>query len=116
MDDDGYFYIVDRKKEMIKVNGLQVWPREVEEVIAQHNAVKEVAAAGVPHEVRGETVKAWVVLRPEAALTLQELQVFCSTYLANYKIPTEMEIRLELPRTTVGKLLRRELQRQHREA
>jgi len=116
MDEEGYFYIVDRKKEMIKVNGLQVWPREVEEVIAQHPAVKEVAAAGVPHEVRGETVKAWVVLRPEAALTLQELQVFCSTYLANYKIPTEMEIRSELPRTTVGKLLRRELQRKHREA
>ena len=115
MDADGYFYIVDRKKEMIKVGGLQVWPREVEEVLVLHPAVKEAAAAGIPDETRGEAVKAWVVLKDGCIAESEEIQTFCRKYLANFKVPTEVEFRSSLPRTTVGKLLRRELQREHRE-
>lgn len=115
MDADGYFYIVDRKKEMIKVGGLQVWPREVEEVLVLHPAVKEAAAAGIADETRGEAVKAWVVLKDGCIAESEEIQTFCRKYLANFKVPTEVEFRSSLPRTTVGKLLRRELQREHRE-
>jgi long-chain acyl-CoA synthetase len=113
MDEDGYFYIVDRKKELIKPGGYQVWPREVEEAISEHPAVLEVGVAGVPDPYRGETVKAWVVLKKGEALTADELKDFCRERLAAFKIPTEIEFRDELPKTTVGKVLRRKLVEEH---
>ncbi|HET9907082.1 MAG TPA: long-chain fatty acid--CoA ligase [Anaerolineales bacterium] len=116
MDEDGYFYIVDRKKELIKPGGFQVWPREVEEAIASHPKVLEVGVGGIPDPNRGETVKAWVVLKPEETLSVEELRAYCKERLAPYKVPTHIEFRSELPKTTVGKILRRELIRQHKEA
>lgn len=115
MDEDGYFYIVDRKKELIKPGGYQVWPREVEEVIAEHPGVLEVGVAGVPDPYRGETVKAWVVLKDGEDLTVEEIRAWCKERMAKYKVPTTIEFRSELPKTTVGKILRRELVRQHKE-
>jgi long-chain acyl-CoA synthetase len=115
MDDDGYFYIVDRKKEMIKPSGFQVWPREVEEVIAENPKVLEVGVAGIPDAYRGETVKAWVVLKADESATAEELQDWCKDRLAPFKVPTHVEFRDELPKTTVGKILRRELVRQDKE-
>lgn len=115
MDEEGFFYIVDRKKELIKPGGYQVWPREVEEVIITHPKVLEVGVAGVPDAYRGETVKAWVVLKPGETATEQEIKDFCKDHLAKFKIPTHVEFRNELPKTTVGKVLRRELVRQHKE-
>ncbi len=115
MDEDGYFYIVDRKKELIKPGGYQVWPREVEEVIAEHPKVLEVGVAGIPDAYRGETVKAWVVLKPGETATVDEIRAWCKERLAAYKVPTQVEFRDELPKTTVGKILRRELVRQDRE-
>lgn len=109
MDEDGYFYILDRKKEMIKVGGLQVWPREVEEVIALHPAISEAGVCGVPDEQYGETVTAWVVLRSESYLTKAEVRAWCEERLAHYKVPRQVEFRQSLPRSTVGKLLRRVL-------
>jgi long-chain acyl-CoA synthetase len=116
VDEDGYFYIVDRKKELIKPGGYQVWPREVEEAVAAHPKVLEVGVAGIPDAYRGETVKAWVVVKPGETLTEDELKAFCKERLAAYKVPTHYEFRDELPKTTVGKILRRELVRQHKEA
>ncbi|MCL5611434.1 MAG: long-chain fatty acid--CoA ligase [Chloroflexi bacterium] len=115
MDEDGYFYIVDRKKELIKPGGYQVWPREVEEAIAAFPKVLEVGVAGIPDPYRGETVKAWIVLRPGETATEAEIKAFCKERLAAYKVPTHYEFRSELPKTTVGKILRRELVRQHKE-
>lgn len=116
MDEDGYFYIVDRKKELIKPGGFQVWPREVEEAIMDHPKVLEVGVGGIPDPHRGETVKAWVVVKPGETLTEEELKAFCKEHLAPYKVPTHYEFRTELPKTTVGKILRRELVRQHKES
>jgi long-chain acyl-CoA synthetase len=110
MDEDGYFYIVDRKKELMKPGGYQVWPREVEEVLITHPKVMDVGVAGIPDPYRGETVKAWIVV------TEDELKAFCKERLAAFKVPTHFEFRNELPKTTVGKILRRELVRQHKEA
>ncbi len=115
MDEEGYFYIVDRKKELIKPGGYQVWPREVEEVIISHPKVLEVGVAGVPDPYRGETVKAWIVPKAGETLTEQEILDWCKERLAKYKIPTQIEFRSELPKTTVGKILRRELVREHKE-
>ncbi len=115
MDEDGYFYIVDRKKELIKPGGFQVWPREVEEAISAHPKVLEVGVGGIPDPQRGETVKAWIVVKPGETLTEAELKAFCKEHLAPYKVPTHYEFRSELPKTTVGKILRRELVRQHKE-
>ncbi|MBI3151551.1 MAG: long-chain fatty acid--CoA ligase [Chloroflexi bacterium] len=116
VDEDGYFYIVDRKKELIKPGGYQVWPREVEEVVAAHPKVMDVGVAGIPDPYRGETVKAWIVVKPGETVTEEELKAFCKERLAAYKVPTHYEFRAELPKTTVGKILRRELVRQHKEA
>ena len=116
MDEDGYFYIVDRKKELIKPGGFQVWPREVEEAIGSNPKVLEVGVAGIPDPYRGETVKAWIVLKPGETANDAELKAWCKERLAAYKIPTHFEYRTELPKTTVGKILRRELVRQHKEA
>ncbi len=115
MDEDGYFYIVDRKKELIKPGGFQVWPRDVEEAISSHPKVLEVGVAGIPDANRGEAVKAWVVLKPGETLTEEELKAHCKAILAPYKVPSYVEFRTELPKTTVGKILRRELVRQHKE-
>jgi long-chain acyl-CoA synthetase len=115
MDEDGYFYIVDRKKELMKPGGEQVWPREVEEVIIAHPKVLEVGVAGIPDPLRGEAVKAWVVIKPGETLTEDEIKEWCKISLAGFKIPRQVEFRSELPKTTVGKVLRRELVRQHME-
>ncbi len=115
MDEDGYFYIVDRKKELIKPGGYQVWPREVEEVISTYPKVLEVGVAGVMDAYRGETVKAWVVLKPGMAATEDEIRDYCKQNMAPFKVPTQVEFRTELPKTTVGKVLRRELVREHKE-
>lgn len=110
MDEEGYFYIVDRKKELIKVGGFQVWPRDIEEVLAMHPAVLEAAAAGVPDPKRGdETVKAWVVLKEGMHATEDDLKKFCEDKLVAYKRPRTIEFKAELPKTMVGKILRREL-------
>jgi len=109
LDEDGYLFVVDRKKDLIKPGGKQVWPREVEEVIATHPAVVEVAVAGVPDERLGEAVKAWVVLRAGQEVTVDELRTFCKQSLAAYKVPKQIEFRESLPKTAVGKVLRREL-------
>ena len=110
MDADGYFYIVDRKKELIKVGGFQVWPRDIEEALKQNPKVLKVAAAGVPDPARGdETVKAWVVLKPGQTATEAELKKFCEDKLVAYKRPKYIEFRDDLPETMVGKVLRREL-------
>jgi long-chain acyl-CoA synthetase len=109
MDEEGYLFIVDRKKDLIKTSGYQVWPREVEEVLAIHPAVAEVGVAGVPDPVRGEAVTAWVVLRSGHTATAQELRAFCRERLAPYKSPSHIEFRTELPKTMVGKVLRRAL-------
>jgi long-chain acyl-CoA synthetase len=116
MDEDGYFYIVDRKKELIKPGGYQVWPREVEEALAANPKIVEAGVAGIPDPYRGETVKAWIVLKPGETLTEDEVKAWCKERLAPYKVPTHIEFRSELPKTTVGKILRRELVRQHKEA
>jgi long-chain acyl-CoA synthetase len=115
MDEDGYFYIVDRKKELIKVSGFQVWPREIEEVIASHPSVFEVSAAGIPDPIRGEAPKAWVVLKPGKQVSAEEIITWCEQDLIYYKVPVEVAFRDSLPRTAVGKILRRELVREHLE-
>jgi long-chain acyl-CoA synthetase len=109
MDGDGYFYIVDRKKDMILASGYNVYPREIEEVLFEHPDVSEAVAVGVPDEYRGETVKAFVVRRPGSTATETEILSFCLERLAPYKAPKELEFRETLPKSTVGKLLRRVL-------
>jgi len=109
MDDDGYVFIVDRKKDLIKTSGYQVWPREIEEVIAAHPAVAEVGVAGVPDERKGEIITAWVVPRPGQSVDADALRSYCKEKLAPYKVPAKIEIRTELPKTMVGKVLRRAL-------
>jgi long-chain acyl-CoA synthetase len=110
LDEDGYVFIVDRKKDLIKPSGgYQVWPREIEEVLATHPAVAEVGVAGVIDESKGEVVKAWIVLRTGEAATEPDLRAYCKQRLAPYKVPTKIEFRSELPKTMVGKVLRRAL-------
>ncbi|MFS0672992.1 long-chain-fatty-acid--CoA ligase [Ornithinibacillus sp. 179-J 7C1 HS] len=109
MDENGYFYIVDRRKDMIIAGGYNIYPREVEEVLYEHEAVQEAVVAGVPDPYRGETVKAYVVLKEGYAITEKELNTFCREKLAAYKVPRIYEFRDELPKTAVGKILRRQL-------
>jgi len=111
MDEDGYFYIVDRKKDMIDVSGLKVWPREVEEVLYEHPAISEATVLGIPDQYRGETVKAYVVLKPgfEGKVSGEDITKFCKQKIASYKAPTSVEFRASLPKTLVGKVLRRTL-------
>ncbi|MFD8144305.1 AMP-binding protein [Streptomyces sp. NPDC059708] len=109
MDADGWLYVVDRKKDMISASGFKVWPREVEDVLHGHPAVREAAVVGVPDAYRGETVKAYVTLRPGARAEPAELSAYCADRLAAYKYPREVEILPVLPQTTSGKILRREL-------
>ncbi|SDK11183.1 long-chain acyl-CoA synthetase [Actinopolyspora mzabensis] len=109
MDEQGWFYVVDRKKDMINASGFKVWPREVEDVLYSHSAVREAAVVGVPDEYRGETVKAYVSLVPGESTTGEELADHCRQRLAAYKYPREVELVGELPKTTTGKILRRRL-------
>ncbi|GAA2080481.1 hypothetical protein GCM10009801_38770 [Streptomyces albiaxialis] len=109
MDRDGWLYVVDRKKDMINASGFKVWPREVEDVLYGHPAVREAAVVGVADDYRGETVKAYVSLRPGADATPDELRSHCEAALAAYKYPRAVEILAELPKTASGKILRREL-------
>jgi long-chain acyl-CoA synthetase len=109
MDDEGYFYIVDRKKDMIIAGGFNIYPREIEEVLYEHPAVQEVVAAGIPDPYRGETVKVYVVLKEGAEVTEAELNEYARKHLAAYKVPRLYEFRKELPKTAVGKILRRAL-------
>ena len=112
MDDKGYVYIVDRKKDMILVSGFNVYPNEIEDVVAAHPGVLEVAAIGIPDEHSGEAVKL-VVVRRDTSLTAEALSDYCRENLTNYKRPREIEFRDALPKTTVGKILRRELREEH---
>ncbi|MDX1622213.1 MAG: AMP-binding protein [Nitriliruptorales bacterium] len=109
MDEDGWFFIVDRKKDQINAGGYKIWPREVEDVLYEHPAVREAAVVGVPDEYRGETVKAFVALTSGAEATGDELVAFCKERMAAYKYPREVEILDELPKTPTGKFLRRVL-------
>lgn len=109
MDDDGYFFIVDRKKDMFIVGGYNVYPREIDEVLYEHPKIKEAVTVGVPHPTRGEIIKAYIVLRDGESLTRSEVIAHCREKLANYKVPRQVEFRDELPKTIVGKVLRRAL-------
>ena len=109
MDENGYFYIVDRKKDMIIAGGFNIYPREIEEVLYEHPAVQEAVVAGVPDPYRGETVKAYIVLKQGMKVTEKELDEYCRKHLAAYKVPRLYDFRDELPKTTVGKILRRQL-------
>ncbi len=109
LDEEGYLYLVDRKKDVIKPSGFQVWPREVEEVIASHPAVAEVGVAGIPDQLRGEVVKAWVVVREGQQVSAAELRAYCRQSLAAYKVPRRIKFCTSLPKSSVGKVLRREL-------
>jgi long-chain acyl-CoA synthetase len=109
VDEDGYFAIVDRKKDMIKTKGENVYPREVEEVLFRHPKVKDAVVVGVPEEFMGEMIKAYVVLKDGATATENEIIEYCGRDLAKFKVPKEVEFRPELPRTMVGKVLRRVL-------
>lgn len=109
MDEDGYFYIVDRKKDMVIAGGYNIYPTNIEKVIKEHPKVFDVAAAGVPDPYRGETIKVWVVPKPGETLTEQEIIDFCRKELAKFEVPTAVEFRSELPKTMVGKVLRRML-------
>lgn len=107
MDEDGFFEIVDRKKDMIIASGYNIYPREIEEVLYEHPKVLEVAVAGIPDEYRGETVKAFVVLKEGQSATAEEIIAFCTERLAPYKRPKAVEFRDDLPKSMVGKILRR---------
>jgi long-chain acyl-CoA synthetase len=109
MDEDGYFRIVDRLKEMIISGGYNIYPREIEEVLYQHPAVLEAAAIGIPDEYRGESAKAFVVFKPGQTATAEDLIAYCKQNLAPYKVPRSIEFREALPKTLIGKILRREL-------
>ncbi len=115
MDENGYFYVVDRKKDMIIAGGFNIYPREVEEVLYEHEAIQECVVAGVPDPYRGETVKAYIVLKEGKEVTEKELNEFCRQNLAAYKVPRFYEFRAELPKTAVGKILRRTLIEEEKE-
>ena len=117
MDEDGWFYLVDRKKDMIVASGYKVWPRDVEDVIYQIPGVKEAAVVGVPDPYRGETVKAFVALKDGLSepVTPRDIIEFCKARMAAYKYPREVEIVAEIPKTSTGKFLRRSLREKEKE-
>lgn len=115
MDEDGYFYIVDRKKDMIISGGFNVYPRDIDEVLYQHPKVQEACSIGIPDPKRGENIKVFVVLREGETATQEEMIAYCKTKLASYKLPTEVEFRKELPKTNVGKILRKQLKEEEME-
>ncbi len=112
MDEEGYFYVVERAKDMIIASGFNVYPREVEEVLFQYPDIAEAAVVGVPDEYRGETVAAFIVLKPgiePSEETRKAIVAFCKQELASYKVPKMLEFRESLPKSIIGKVLRREL-------
>ncbi len=109
MDEDGYFYIVDRKKDMVISGGHNVYPREIDEVLYSHPKIKEACAIGIPHPSRGEQVKVFVVPAKDESVSAEELIEYCQTRLAEYKLPTQIEFRKDLPKSVVGKILRKAL-------
>jgi long-chain acyl-CoA synthetase len=115
MTADGFTRIVDRKKDMILVSGFNVYPNEIEEVIASHPGVLEAAVIGIPDEKSGEAVKAFIV-RKDPKLTAEDIIKFCHTQLTSYKVPRHIEFRTELPKTNVGKILRRQLREEKKQA
>jgi long-chain acyl-CoA synthetase len=115
MDDEGYFYIVDRKKDMIIAGGFNIYPREIEEVLYENEKVQEAVVAGIPDPYRGETVKAYIVLKEGIHCTEEELDAYTRKHLAAYKVPRVYEFRKELPKTAVGKILRRALVEEEKE-
>ncbi len=116
LDEDSFLFIVDRQKDLIKTSGYQVWPREVEEVLAAHPCVQEAGVAGVPDDVKGEVVKAWVVKRAGTSPSADELRAYCKQHLAPYKSPVHVEFRESLPKTMAGKVLRRALVAEHKKS
>nr|WP_287412334.1 long-chain fatty acid--CoA ligase [Pseudodesulfovibrio sp.] len=109
MDEEGYFYIVDRKKDLIISGGYNIYPREIDEVLHSHPMIKEAVSVGIPHETRGEIVKAYVITQPGEELSRNDVIAYCREKLANYKVPRKVEFRKDLPKTMVGKVLRRAL-------
>jgi len=109
IDEDGYFAIVDRIKDMIIAGGFNIYPREIDEVLFSHPAIAEAVSVGIPDSYRGETVKAFVVLKPDQTLTEEQVKAFCREHLAAFKVPTMVEFRQELPKNMVGKILRKVL-------
>ncbi|NLV97485.1 MAG: long-chain fatty acid--CoA ligase [Desulfovibrionales bacterium] len=107
MDEEGYFFIVDRKKDIIISGGYNVYPREIDEVLHEHPAVKEAVSVGINHQTRGEIIKAYIVLKENHTVTKAEILAFCRDKLANYKVPKQVEFREDLPKSIVGKVLRR---------
>jgi long-chain acyl-CoA synthetase len=116
MDEDGYFFLVGRKKDVLKVGGFQVWPREIEEILSTHPKILEVAIAGVPEQQGEEKVIAWIVVKPGETISKDEVREWCKQYLVHYKVPSFVEFRDQLPKTTVGKILRNELVREYLES
>ncbi len=109
MDKEGYFHIMDRKKDMVIVGGYNVYPREIDEVLLEHPHILEAVAVGIEDETRGESIKAYVVLKPNVSLSRADVTAWCRKKLASYKVPRSVEFRDELPKTIVGKVLRRAL-------
>ncbi|MFP4048680.1 MAG: long-chain-fatty-acid--CoA ligase [Desulfovermiculus sp.] len=109
MDEEGYFFIVDRKKDLIISSGYNIYPREIDEVLYEHPQVADAVCVGVPHKTRGEIIKAYIVPKPDQTMEKKEVIAFCRQKLANYKVPKQIEFRDELPKTIVGKVLRRVL-------
>ena len=115
MDEEGYLFIVDRKKDMIIAGGYNIYPRDIDEVLFEHPKIQEACAVGVPHAYRGETVKAFIVPNPGETITEEEITAYCKERLAAYKVPKIYEFLDELPKSTVGKILRRKLRDQEME-
>ena len=112
MDEDGYTFIVDRKKDMIIAGGFNIYPREIDEVLYLHPKVSEAVAVGIPDEYRGETVKAFIVLKPGQTATKEEIIYFCKQKLTAYKVPKQVEFINDLPKSIIGKVLRKILREQ----
>jgi len=109
MDEDGYFYIIDRKKDMIISEGFNIYPNEIDELILTHPKISDAAAVGVPDRLRGEKIILYVVLKEGESALKEEIMGFCKERLAKYKVPKKVEFRKEIPKTPVGKVLRRVL-------
>ncbi|OQA54093.1 MAG: Long-chain-fatty-acid--CoA ligase [Candidatus Omnitrophica bacterium ADurb.Bin277] len=108
-DNEGYLTISDRKKDVIVASGFNIFPKEIDEILFEHSKISEACCIGIPDEYRGETVKAYIVVRPGETLTKQEVTAFCKEKMTAYKVPTEVEFIDELPKSAIGKIMRREL-------
>lgn len=115
MDEQGYVFIVDRKKDLVLVGGYNVYPREIDEVLYSHPKVQDAVSVGVPHKTRGEILKVYIVLKPGESMTKNEVISYCRSKLANYKVPKQVEFRDELPKSMVGKILRRAIRSEEEE-